>query len=225
MKSRYSSAESTLKSISDVDLFKLKFNSLEELDDLLHLHIKNTEPLEHEDIQFIAEPDEIHAAIADVGTVGGAGDGLIGVGLIQSDDVPVPEYCSLSLKKKTMDKQIVCFLVTLRNQYRNLITNGEDSMRVEITGKRELEGDSDFELGPKEKVILHDVINNNDGTYLVSFSPGETGKYEISVMIDDDDVEKSPLYYYHSRKETLSDSDKLGRATSLELEKPNCGRM
>lgn len=71
--------------------------------------------------------------------------------------------------------------------------------------------------------MAHDLTNNNDGTYVVSFEPKDNGKYQISVMIEDEDVDKSPLYYYHSPKE--SGNDKLSKATSLELEKPNWGRM
>lgn len=134
MKHRNHNIESNLKTITDVDLFKIRDNTLEELDDLLHLHIKHIEPLEHDNIHFVAEPDDINTAISIIGRVGGSSEGLTSSGTIESDDIPVAEYCSLSLKKKTIDKQLVCFVVTLRNQYRNLITRGDEAMTIEVTG-------------------------------------------------------------------------------------------
>lgn len=114
----------------------------------------------------------------------------------------VPSLCSLQVIGGEPDtiyttfcSQFCEFVITVRDHFGQRILRGGNRVQAVIT---------DCPLAQKEiwgtSMKFLDVIDNDNGTYNLSYLPGFPGKYVLAVAVDSKNIKGSPFCWYVSQK-------------------------
>lgn len=106
------------------------------------------------------------------------------------------------------------FTIVAKSRTNNAVSIGGDNFEVEI-------------VGPNNVMIQSTIRDNNDGTYTVTYTPGESGVYALSASMNGEEISGSPIVIVAKREAVptkcvaygpgIEGSLKLGVATSFTV--------